>query len=154
MPVVQRWQKALAEIAEARKNRGAGVGRFRVLATGGPGQDVLEPMARYGDDVVIVWDAEDSATDAYLVAALSVARALSVRMALDGGMAGVDVPGLERAIREVERQATGLDDITKSAQAIDGHVTKILDRARIVRNGLERQVGILDEQAAGLRAAA
>ena len=64
-------------------------------------------------------------------------------------MAGVDVPGLEKAIREVERQAGGLDDITKSAQAIDSHVTKILDRARIVRNGLDRQVGILDEKGLG-----
>ena len=69
-------------------------------------------------------------------------------------MTGVDVPGLEKAIREVERQAGGLDDITKSAQAIDSHVTKILDRARIVRNGLERQVGVLDEKVVGLRAAA
>ena len=30
-------------------------------------------------------------------------------------------------------------------------MSKILDRARIVRNGLERQVGILDEQVGGLR---
>ena len=145
-------QKALAEIAEARKNRDAGVGVFVFSQRTAP-CDVLEPLARYGDDVVVVWDAEDSATDAYLAAALSVARALSVRTASGGGMAGVDVPGLEKAIREVERQAGGLDDITKSAQAIDSHVTKILDRARIVRNGLERQVGVLDEKVVGLRAA-
>ena len=146
-------QKALAEIAEARKNRDAGVGVFVFSQRTAP-CDVLEPLARYGDDVVVVWDVEDPATDAYLVAALSVARALSVRTASDGGMTGVDVPGLEKAIREVERQAGGLDDITKSAQAIDSHVTKILDRARIVRNGLERQVGVLDEKAVALRAAA
>ncbi len=143
-------QKALAEIAEARKNRDAGVGLFVFSQRTVPG-DVLEPLARYGDDVVVVWDAEDSATDTYLAAALSVARALSVRGAQDGGGLGVDVDGLEKVIREVERQAGGLDDITKSAQAIDGHVTKILDKARIVRNGLERQVGLLDEKVAGLR---
>ena len=40
----------------------------------------------------------------------------------------------------MERSASGLN--------------KILDRARIVRNGLERQVDVLDEQIAGLRAAA
>ena len=143
-------QKALAEIAEARKNRDAGVGLFVFSQRSAP-QDVLEPLARYGDDVVVVWDAEDSSTDTYLAAALSVARALSVRGAQDGAGLGVDVDGLEKAIREVERQAGGLDDITKSAQAIDSHVNKILDKARIVRNGLERQVGVLDEKVAGLR---
>ena len=44
-----------------------------------------------------------------------------------------------------------MDEITRSAQAMDGHVTKILDRARIVRNELDRQVGILDEKVEGLR---
>ena len=142
--------RALTEIAEARKNRDAGVGVFVFSGRTVP-QDVVEPLARYGDDVVVVWDAEGGATDAYLKAALSVARALSVRSAADSVALGVDVEGLERAIREIERQAGGLDEISKSAQAIDSHVSKILDKARIVRNGLERQVGILDEQVAGLR---
>ena len=146
-------QKSLSEMAEARKNRDAGIGLFIFSQRTAPA-DVLEPLARYGDDVVVVWDAEDSATDAYLAAALSVARALSVRTASDGAMAGVDVPGLEKSIREIERQAGGLDDITKSAQAIDSHVSKILDKARIVRNGLERQTGVLDEKIVALRAAA
>ncbi|MYC36601.1 MAG: hypothetical protein F4X66_06765 [Chloroflexi bacterium] len=143
-------QKALAEIAEARKNRSAGVGVFVFSQRTAP-QDGLEPLARYGDDVVVVWDAEDPTTYAYLVAALSVARALSVQGAQGGGTLGVDVDGLEKAIREVERQAGGLDDITKSAQAIDSHVSKILDKARIVRNGLERQTGVLDEKVVALR---
>ena len=143
-------QKALTEIAEARKNRGASTGLF-VFSQRTVPQDVVEPLTRYGDDVVVVWDAEDGATDAYLKAALSVARALSVRSTAEGAALGVDVEGLERAVREIERQAGGLDEIAKSAQAIDSHVNKILDRARIVKNGLERQVGVLDEQVAGLR---
>ena len=115
--------------------------------------DVLEPLARYGDDLVVIWDAEDPATDAYLSAALSMSKALSVRGTSEDNVAGIDVEGLNKAIREVERQAGNLDEITKSAQAIDGHVNKILDRARIIRNGLERQVGVLDEQVAGIREA-
>lgn len=143
-------QKALTEIAEARKNRGANIGLFVFSQRTVPG-DVLEPLTRYGNDVVVVWDAENRASDAYLSAALSVARALSVRGKAGGDNLGVDVEGLEKAVREVERQANGLDDITKSAQAIDSHVTKILDKARIVRNGLERQVGLLDEKVSGIR---
>ena len=146
-------QKALAEIAEARKNRDAGIGVFvfsrRTVPAG-----VLEPIVRYGSDVVVVWDVENPASDAYLTGALSVAKALSVRDSGGRGRDDVDVEGLEKTIREVERPAGGLDEITKSAQAIDSHVSKILDRARIVKNGLERQVGVLDEQVTGLRVAA
>ena len=43
--------------------------------------------------------------------------------------------------------AGGLDEITKSAQTIDSHVNKVLNRARIIRNELRgEQVGILDER--------
>ena len=114
-------------------------------------KDILEPLVRYGDDVVTVWDAEDPATDAYLGAALSIANALCVRGVSGNGMVGVDIEALEKAIREIERQASGLEEITKSAEAIDGYVGKILDRARIMRNGLDRQVSILDEKVGGLK---
>ena len=143
-------QKALGEIGEARRNRDAAVGLFVFSRRIVPGE-ITEPLLRFGNDIVVVWDAEDPATKVYLVAALSVAKALSVRSAADGETHGVDVEALDKIVREVERQAGGLDEITKSAQAIDGHVSKILDRARIVRNGLERQVGMLDEQVGGLR---
>ena len=143
-------QKALGEIEEARRNRDAGVGLF-VFSRRTVPSEVTEPLLRFGNDLVAVWDADDPATKVYLVAALSVAKALSVRSAADGETLGVDVEALDKIVREVERQAGGLDEITKSAQAIDGHVTKILDRARIVRNGLQRQVGVLDEQVEGLR---
>ena len=64
---------------------------------------------------------------------------------------GLDIEALDKAIREIERQAGGLEEITKSAEAIDGHVGRILDRARIMRNGLDRQVSILDEKVSGLK---
>ena len=64
---------------------------------------------------------------------------------------GLDLEALDKAIREVERQSGGLEEITKSAEAIDGHVGRILDRARIMRNGLDRQVSILDEKVSGLK---
>ena len=39
----------------------------------------LEPLARFGQDVCVVWDVEDAASDLVLSAGLSVARALCVR---------------------------------------------------------------------------
>ena len=98
-----------------------------------------------------IWDAEDPASDAYLGAALSIAKALCVRGVAGNGALGIDIEALDKAIREIERQAGGLEEITKSTEAIDGHVGKILDRARIMRNGLDRQVSVLDEKVTGLK---
>ena len=143
-------QRALTEIEEARKNRDSSSGVFVFSKRTAPG-DILEPLARYGDDVVVIWDTEDPATDAYLGAALSIAKALCARGVAGNGVLGIDIEALEKAIREIERQAGGLEEITRSAEAIDGHVGRILDRARIMRNGLDRQVSVLDEKVGGLK---
>ncbi len=60
-------------------------------------------------------------------------------------MLGIDVESLDKAVREVERPAGGLEEIAKSIETIDGRVVRILDRARIMLNGLDRQVSVLDE---------
>ena len=143
-------QRALAEIEEARKNRDSSIGVFVFSKRTAP-KEILEPLSRYGDDIVAIWDSEEPATDAYLAAALSIAKALCVRGVAGNGVLGIDIEALDRAIREIERQAGGLEEITKSAEAIDGHVGKILDRARIMRNGLDRQVSVLDEKVGGLK---
>ena len=144
-------QKALAEIEEARKNRDSNIGVFVFSKRTAP-RDILEPLTRYGDDVVAIWDAEDPATDAYLGAALSIARALCTHGVAGNGALGIDIEALDKAIREIERQAGGLEEITRSAEAIDAHVGRILDRARIMRNGFDRQVSVLDEKVNGLKA--
>lgn len=143
-------QRALSEMEEARKNRDSSIGVFVFSRRAAP-TEILEPLARYGDDVVVIWDVEDSTTDAYLVAALSIAKALCVRGTSGNSVFEVNIEDLDKAIREIERQAGGLEEISKSAEAIDGHVGKILDRARIMRNGLDRQVGVLDEKVIGLK---
>jgi hypothetical protein len=68
---------ALVEMEIARKNRGAAVGLFIFSSRTAP--QGLEPLARYGNDVVIVWDAEKPATDVVLIAGLEVTRALCAR---------------------------------------------------------------------------
>ena len=143
-------QMALSEIEEARKNRDSSVGIFVFSKRTAP-KEILEPLTRYGDDIIAVWDAEDPDTDAYLGAALSIAKALCVRESAGNDALGIDAEALDKAIREIERQAGSLDEITKSAEAIDSHVNKILNRARIVGNGLNRQVSILDEKLRALK---
>lgn len=69
--------EALDELRDARANRDAGSGVF-VLARSHvrPG---FAPFARYGQDVLVVWDHEDPSSDARLEAALMLGVALAVR---------------------------------------------------------------------------
>ena len=58
--------KSLREIQEARENREAAVGLFVHSTRTAP--DGLRPLTRYGNDVVVAWDAEDSTSDVFLTA--------------------------------------------------------------------------------------
>ena len=142
---------ALAECDEARKNREATVALFVFSRATAP--EGLAPFARYGADVVVVWDAADPATDVFLRAGLSVARALATRGAAGREERAADLGAVEAAIREIERQAGGLDEIATAAQTAEGAAQRILRRARIVRDGLASQVEALEERLADLRAA-
>mgnify|MGYP006969512109 CR=1 FL=1 len=48
---------ARAELEEARKNRGAQIGGFVFSSRLAPAG--LDPVARYGNDIIVVWDAEE-----------------------------------------------------------------------------------------------
>lgn len=142
-------QGALDELEEARKNREATIGLFVFSARTAPGG--LQSLGRYGDDVVIVWDAEDTGSDVIFNAGLAVAKALCSRANTRNTAQFADFDSIERALREIERQAGALQEITTSAQTIKNGSDRILDRARIVREGLEKQVTILDDKVGELR---
>lgn len=142
-------ERALSEMVEARKNRDAGIGLFVFSARSAP--PGLEPFSRYGENIVVVWDAEDPASDVVFDAGLSVAKALSVQARSRRDEMGADLEEIGKAILEIERQVGGLDEITKAADAIESQTGKITNRARIMRNGLNRQIGILNEKVGGLR---
>jgi hypothetical protein len=134
--------KAREEIATARKNRGAQVGVFVFSSKTAPAG--LEPLGRYGDDIVIIWDAEDAQSDVYLKVAITLARALCVRTDHAKTAAEhLDFDALDTAILEVEKRACVLGDIHKSAEAIGNHADKILSRVLTTRKSLEKQVEIL-----------
>jgi hypothetical protein len=61
-----------------------------------------------------------------------------------------DFEAIESAVREIERQSNSLEEITTSAETIKKGSDRILDRARIVRDGLAKQVILLDEKLADL----
>ena len=143
--------KALTELEEARKNRNAGVGVFVFSKRTVRESLNIEPFSRHGDDIVVVWDSEDPSSNIYLDVGLEVAKAISVQAKSQSDEVGEDFEAIDKAIAEIQRNTEGLSEITTAADSIDRQVDKILNRARIMRNGINRQVGILNAQIDGLR---
>ncbi len=144
-------KNALKEIEKARKNRSAQVGVFVFSKKTAPAK--LQPLARYGSDIVIVWDAEDPATDIYVKAAFSIGRALAVREARGSQEAEGALHGIEAAARAVEKQIGHLAEFKKMGDTVAAHGTKIADRAARMKEGLTKEVERLDEQIAALKTA-
>jgi hypothetical protein len=137
------------EVETARKNRGADWGLFVFSKKTAPAG--LEPFARYGSDFIVVWDAEDTASDVFLKAGLIAARALCFRNERQSAAQQVDFEVIDKAILEIEKRAGNLDDVRKSAETIKNSSEKILERVRKDRDALEKQVETLREKVKDLR---
>jgi hypothetical protein len=140
---------AREEVETARKNRGAEWGLFVFSKKTAPAG--LEPFARYGNDFIVVWDVEDPASDVFLKAGVIAARALCFRAERQSAAQHCDFEAIDKAILEIEKRAANLDDIRKSAETIQSSGSKILDRVRIDREALDKQVEILREKVQDLR---
>jgi hypothetical protein len=140
---------ALAEIDIARKNRDATIGIF-VFSKKACSPEML-PLMRYGQDIVIVWDDEDTSTDLYVNAAYSVARALCVRACDQSPHAQQVVMTLEQVIRAVEKQIQHLDQIKTWSETVRGHGEKICERTVKMKTDLVKEVERLDETVATLQ---
>jgi len=141
---------ALTEIDVARENRDAAIGIFVFSKKTCPPE--ILPLTRYGQDIVIVWDDDDSSTDLYVKAAYSVARALCVRECDRSSLAQHTVITLEQAIRAVEKQIQHLDQIKTWSETIRGHGEKICERTVKMKTDLIKEVESLDEIVATLQA--
>jgi hypothetical protein len=142
-------RSALDEIDEARRNRQAQVGVFVFSRKAVP--EGLESLQRHGSDVVVVWDAEDPATDLAVRAAYSLARALAVRERRVDRESEAAIAEIERAARGIERQIGYLAEVRKWAETVKGHGEKIADRSARMAEELHRDVERLDAQVAGMR---
>jgi hypothetical protein len=145
-------RSALAEIDEARRNRQAQVGVFVFSRKTAP--EGLESLQRHGSDVVVVWDAEDGASDLVVRAAYSLARALAVRERRTDLESQEAITEIERAARGIERQIGHLDEVRRWAETVRGHGEKIVDRTSRMAEELRRDVELLDAQVASMKTAA
>jgi len=140
---------ARAELDEARKNRDAAVGVFVFSRATAPAR--MDALVRIGQDILVVWDATDEATDVVLDAAFSLAKALCVREARRNDLAKADVASLEAAILEVERRVQRLDQVKTWASTIESNAKKIVERVSGDAEALAEQIAVLQEVAANLR---
>jgi hypothetical protein len=131
---------AKEEIEKARKNRDAQQGVFVFSQRATP---PIHLFCRHGDDVFVVWSPEDPSTDVNLRAALEMSRALCLRSHRSAQQEKIDFEPIDRALRAVEKCATNLDEVSKSAETIKKSADKIIDRTRIDRVDLVKQVTLL-----------
>ena len=140
---------ALDEIEDARRNRRAQVGVFVFSRRTAP--EGVESLQRYGSDVVVVWDADDPASDVTVRAAYSLARALAVRERRNDRESTALVSEIERAARGIERQVGQLAEIRRWAETVKGHGEKIADRSARAAEQLCDDVRTLDGLVAAIR---
>ncbi len=128
------------EIQRARTNRGAQHGIFVFSRQCAP---QMEPLTRYGSDVIVVWDAEDAQSDSYLRAAVEISRALCVRCQQDAERQQIDFGQIDGTINEIEKKAKHLDDVSGWANTIHSNSAKIIDRVRKDHEALDKEVAVL-----------
>lgn len=142
-------KSTLDEISQARANRNADVGIFVLSALAAP--EGMEPLSRYGNDMIVVWDAEDPSTDVVLSAALSVARALVARRSVDSKERAADLLELDKAMQRISKDTSGLAEIITWSTTVENSGKKIRDKAERLKHDLEIQVNQLEEHLGRLR---
>jgi len=141
--------EALAEIDTARKNRGASVGLFLFSAKTAP--QGMETLCRNGDDVLVVWDAQQLESDVVLRAGLSLAKALCVRKQKERDKSENNWEEVDAAILAVEKEVARLTKMKGWTETIQSHSGNMLEEIRKMTNSLERQITVLRESVETLR---
>lgn len=142
-------KSTLEEADEARRNRGAGICLFVHSSRTAP--DGLEALAKYGNDVVAVWDPDDATTDIILKAGYLTAKALSLRAAQRSKAEAASFHKIDKALEVIRKQVEGFSEVSTSSGTIENAARKILDRTRIMREELEKQVEVLAIQIAAVK---
>lgn len=141
--------EALAEIDTARKNRGASVGLFLFSAKTAP--QGMETLSRNGDDVLVVWDAQQLESDVVLRAGLSLAKALCVRKQKERDKNESNWEEVDTAILAVEKEVARLAKMKTWTETIQSNSGNILEEIRKMTNSLERQISVLRESVETLK---
>jgi hypothetical protein len=117
---------ALEELEEARGNRLAAAGLFVMARSHAP--TAFPMFARYGSDILVVWDHEDEQTDPYLHAAILLGLALASRQRRpdDEG----DIRALADIEHRIQKELERLDKMRKLAESIRDDADKLTEEVR------------------------
>ena len=140
---------ALEEIERARKNRDAQVGLVVMDRATAP--EGMEPLRRVGNDVLVVWDPDDAASDLVLRLAVSVTRAMCVRERVAESAAEASLEQLDESIESIANQIRVLDEIIHSGRLIKRRGEKVVSSGERLRETLEREVASLQDNVKALR---
>jgi hypothetical protein len=140
---------ALEEIALARKNRDAQVGLVVMDRATAP--EGLEVLRRVGQDILVVWDSEDVASDLNLRLAVSVARALCVRERMAASQDEANLEQIDSSIEAIADQIGVVDEIIRSGRQIKQRGDKVTTCAEKLRETLETEVLALQKHLLALR---
>lgn len=138
------FAKAREEIDIGRKNRDAQMGLFIFSSKTAPSE--FGPFKLLGQDLFVVWDAEDPTTDIYLKAAILSARALCIRRGREDQAQEADFTSIDKAILAIEKQSGALADVETWTGTIKSSAEKILKRVAITRSALVGEVETLQEK--------
>jgi hypothetical protein len=143
-------KKTLEEADVARRNRDAGISLFIHSTRTAPAG--LAPLARYGSDFVVLWDPGDPSTDVVLRAGYLAAKALSLRAVRASRAETASFQLIDKAVETIRKQLEGFGDIRTYSETVGTTAKKILERARIMSEALEKQVEVLAAQVAAVKA--
>lgn len=142
-------KSTLDEADQARRNRSASVCLFIHSARTAPAG--LADLHRWGQDVVVVWDEDQPATDVRLKAAYMVAKALAVRAGQHDENEAASLAEMDAAIEAIRKQISGFEEIQTSATTVVNSGQRIFKRADLMSQEIERKLLILQEHTARLR---
>lgn len=141
--------KARTEIEAARKNRDASVGLFVFSQKSAP--EGMDTLIRHGEDVFVVWDADQTESDVILRAGFSLAKALCVRQARERQAEDGNWDNMDAAILALEQEVARLGKMKTWTETIQTNSGKVLEELRKMTAMLERQTEVLRESVAALK---
>ena len=130
--------RALEEMEVARTNREAEAGVFVLSASHAPAG--FPRFSRYGKDLLVVWDDEDSRTDPYLHAALLAALSLASRKKANADEG--DIRALEDVAERVEAEISRLGKMRTHNEAIRRNSDSVAEE---IRKGEDKLVLLFEQ---------
>ncbi len=142
-------RKMIDELAQARENRGAQVGIAVLSRATAP--EGMEPLSRFGSDIIVVWDRDDVTIDVLFTAALSLARALVIRERCQQDRVEAEFTAIEDAVRRIAKAVESMSDIMTWSETIRSNGVKIQSRAERLRDDIGKQLEVLSQNVEGLK---